>query len=93
MEAEQQFRNAEDALREFEDGEAQGMLLGKLRLMWLREGLNEGQQKLWDILEEEKKSLEENVRECRQHVQELQRAHAAAAPQTGNNFVTRTLET
>ncbi|CAG8532767.1 7144_t:CDS:10 [Ambispora gerdemannii] len=87
--AEERFRNAQAALQEFEDGEAQGILLGKLRLKWLNEGLNEGQQRLWETLEEEKKRLEEDVRDCRKHVEELQKALA----HPGNDFVTRALGT
>ena len=83
----------------FNEDEAQGKLLGKLRL-WLAD-VEEGtaaQRAEWKEektqLEERQKQLEADKRECRQQVEELQRAlMAATAIQPGNDFVTQVLET
>ncbi|CAG8545776.1 8085_t:CDS:1, partial [Paraglomus occultum] len=57
--AQEEVREAKAIIQKFEEGEAQGKLLLNLRKMWVNGGMNGGQQLLWEMLEAEKKRLEE----------------------------------
>jgi len=82
--AEEQFQKTEQQLQEFkEDGKWLDERRTKRRTGRLDDDEKEEKKRL-----EEKERLEKDVRECRQHVQELQ-LKVTAATQTGNDFVTR----